>query len=122
MSEHLRHLSKQSTVPVACMPNAGLPVLDRRRRALPALSPAELATAHEQFVREFGLGLVGGCCGTTPEHLAAVVERLRPSAVRRVASGASRDMHAASHRGRSRRREPLPARALRAGASVPRDR
>ncbi|PRB07803.1 methionine synthase [Microbacterium sp. MYb72] len=77
MSEHLRHLSKHSTVPIACMPNAGLPVLGANGAHYP-LTPAELATAHEQFVREFGLGLVGGCCGTTPEHLAAVVERLEP--------------------------------------------
>ena len=77
MSEHLRHLSKQSTVPIACMPNAGLPVLTANGAHYP-LSPSELATAHEQFVREFGLSLVGGCCGTTPEHLAAVVERLEP--------------------------------------------
>src|SRR4029079_745101 len=77
MSEHLRHLSKQSSVAIACMPNAGLPVLGANGAHYP-LSPSELATAHEQFVREFGLGLVGGCCGTTPEHMAAVVERLAP--------------------------------------------
>nr|WP_208382335.1 homocysteine S-methyltransferase family protein [Microbacterium ulmi] len=76
MSEHLRHLSKHSGVTIACMPNAGLPVLTADGAHYP-LTPAELATAHEQFVREFGVGLVGGCCGTTPEHLAAVVERLR---------------------------------------------
>lgn len=77
MSEHLRHLSKQSSVAIACMPNAGLPVLGPNGAHYP-LSPSELATAHEQFVREFGIGLVGGCCGTTPEHMAAVVERLAP--------------------------------------------
>ncbi|WP_312677430.1 methionine synthase [Microbacterium sp.] len=75
MSEHLRHLSKHSSVTIACMPNAGLPVLGADGAHYP-LTPAELATAHEQFVREFGLGLIGGCCGTTPEHLAAVVDRL----------------------------------------------
>ena len=75
MSEHLRHLSKHSSVTIACMPNAGLPVLTADGAHYP-LTPAELATAHEQFVREFGLGLIGGCCGTTPEHLAAVVERV----------------------------------------------
>src|SRR6478736_3425281 len=80
MSEHLRHLSKHSPVPVACMPNAGLPILTSDGAHYP-LTPEELATAHEQFVREFGLGLIGGCCGTTPEHLAAVVDRLRPAAV-----------------------------------------
>ncbi|TLM81304.1 methionine synthase [Pseudarthrobacter sp. NamE2] len=86
MSEHLRHLSKQSTVAIACMPNAGLPILGANGAHYP-LTPAELATAHEQFVREFGLGLVGGCCGTTPEHLAAVVERLAPFRTNAAAAG-----------------------------------
>ncbi|WP_045731105.1 methionine synthase [Pseudarthrobacter chlorophenolicus] len=88
MSEHLRHLNKQSSVAIACMPNAGLPVLGANGAHYP-LSPAELATAHEQFVREFGLGLVGGCCGTTPEHLAAVVERLEPFRQQAVSANAA---------------------------------
>jgi len=75
MSEHLRHLSKFAHVPVMCMPNAGLPVLGANGASYP-LTPDELATAHEQFVKEFGLGLVGGCCGTTPAHLKAVVDRI----------------------------------------------
>ena len=79
MSEHLRHLSRHSQVPIACMPNAGLPMLTADGASYP-LTPTELATAHEQFVREFGIGLIGGCCGTTPEHMREVVERLRPIA------------------------------------------
>ncbi len=75
MSEHLRHLSKFAHIPVMCMPNAGLPVLGAHGASYP-LTPDELATAHEQFVKEFGLGLVGGCCGTTPAHLQAVVDRI----------------------------------------------
>ncbi|GAB2673474.1 methionine synthase [Thalassiella azotivora] len=75
MSEHLRHLSRHATVPVTCMPNAGLPQLGRDGAVYP-LSPEQLADAHAQFVTEFGLTLVGGCCGTTPEHLRAVVERV----------------------------------------------
>ena len=75
MSEHLRHLSRHASIPVTCMPNAGLPMLTRDGAAYP-LTPAELAAAHVQFVREFGLQLVGGCCGTTPGHLAAVVDAL----------------------------------------------
>ena len=83
MSEHLRHLSKHAEIPVTCMPNAGLPVLGKNGASYP-LTPAELAAAHAQFVTEFGLGLVGGCCGTTPEHLRQVVEavRARPLAAR----------------------------------------
>ena len=73
MSEHLRHLSRHSRIPISCMPNAGLPVLTKTGAAYP-LTPAQLAAAHTQFVKEFGLSLVGGCCGTTPAHLAEVVK------------------------------------------------
>ena len=75
MSEHLRHLSRHAQIGVSCMPNAGLPVL-RGAGAYYPLSPEELADAHDTFTREYGLGLVGGCCGTTPEHLRLVVERV----------------------------------------------
>jgi len=75
MSEHLRQLSHHSRIPVMVMPNAGLPVLTANGASYP-LGPEELATAHEQFVKEFGLSMVGGCCGTTPAHLSAVVKRL----------------------------------------------
>ncbi len=93
MSEHLRTLAKSATVGISCMPNAGLPVLTSDGAYYP-LSPDELAASHDMFTREFGLGLVGGCCGTTPEHLAAVVNRVRGRevvrrAVRREASAAS---------------------------------
>ncbi|HYI51785.1 MAG TPA: methionine synthase [Microbacterium sp.] len=88
MSEHLRHLSKYSAVPVACMPNAGLPVLTADGAHYP-LSPEELATAHEQFVREFGLAMVGGCCGTTPAHLKAVVDRLHKAPVPEPVEGST---------------------------------
>lgn len=83
MSEHLRHLSQHAEIPVACMPNAGLPVLGPNGASYP-LTPEELAAAHTQFAREFGLGLVGGCCGTTPEHMRLVVEAVggRPVAER----------------------------------------
>ncbi len=75
MSEHLRYLAGHSAVPVSCMPNAGLPVLTGDGAHYP-LTPDQLADAHETFVSEFGLALVGGCCGTTPEHLAALVDRV----------------------------------------------
>ncbi|MET9119496.1 methionine synthase [Streptomyces longwoodensis] len=76
MSEHLRYLARHARLGLSCMPNAGLPVLGADGAHYP-LSPAELASAHEDFVRDFGVGLVGGCCGTTPEHLRQVVERVR---------------------------------------------
>jgi 5-methyltetrahydrofolate--homocysteine methyltransferase len=75
MSEHLRYLAAHSPIPVSCEPNAGLPELTSAGAYYP-LTPSELADAHERFVNEFGLSLVGGCCGTTPEHIAALVDRL----------------------------------------------
>jgi 5-methyltetrahydrofolate--homocysteine methyltransferase len=71
MSEHLRYLAKHSTLPVSVMPNAGLPILSGDGAYYP-LTPDELALAQAAFVREFGAGLVGGCCGTTPGHIKAI--------------------------------------------------
>ncbi|GAC1328148.1 MAG: methionine synthase [Mycobacteriales bacterium] len=75
MSEHLRQLSRTARVGLSCMPNAGLPQLGPDGAWYP-LTPAELAEAHDAFTREFGVALVGGCCGTTPEHLRQVVEKV----------------------------------------------
>jgi 5-methyltetrahydrofolate--homocysteine methyltransferase len=81
MSEHLRHLSRHSSIPLTCMPNAGLPELTADGAHYP-LTPVQLADAHENFVTDYGIGLVGGCCGTTPAHLAAVVDRVATLAPR----------------------------------------
>ena len=76
MSEHLRYLSRHARVGLSVMPNAGLPELGPNGAVYP-LSPDELATALATFVRDYGTTLVGGCCGTTPEHLRRVVEEVR---------------------------------------------
>ena len=73
MSEHLRTLSKHARIPLSVMPNAGLPQLGPNGAVYP-LSPDELAEALSTFVRDYGLRLVGGCCGTTPDHVRAVSE------------------------------------------------
>lgn len=81
MSEHLRHLSRHARIPVSVIPNAGLPVLGAKGAEYPLL-PDELAEALAGFIAEFGLSLVGGCCGTTPAHIrevaAAVANIKRP--------------------------------------------
>ena len=84
MSEHLRYLAAHARIPISCEPNAGLPVLTSDGASYP-LTPAQLADAHDRFTREFGLSLVGGCCGTTPEHIAVLADRVadRPVAGRR---------------------------------------
>jgi 5-methyltetrahydrofolate--homocysteine methyltransferase len=76
MSEHLRYLSKHSSIPISVMPNAGLPELGPDGAVYP-LTPEQLAEAHTQFVTEFGVQLVGGCCGTTNEHVRAVAEAVK---------------------------------------------
>src|SRR5438132_1169694 len=76
MSEHLRYLAAHARIPISCEPNAGLPVLTADSAHYP-LTPGQLADAHETFTAEFGLALVGGCCGTTPEHRAMLVDRMR---------------------------------------------
>jgi 5-methyltetrahydrofolate--homocysteine methyltransferase len=76
MQEHLRHLSQHSPIPISVLPNAGLPsVVDGRTHY--DLTPAELATFHRHHVEDLGITVVGGCCGTTPEHLRQVVEAVR---------------------------------------------
>jgi 5-methyltetrahydrofolate--homocysteine methyltransferase len=77
MGEALRYLSQHARVPVSAQPNAGLPsVVDGAMHY--DLSPEQLADHLARFVTELGVSVVGGCCGTTPAHLRAVVERCRP--------------------------------------------
>ncbi len=80
MSEHLRVLAQHARVPISVMPNAGLPELGPNGAVYP-LQPDELAEALVGFVNDFGARQVGGCCGTTNEHIRAVAEAvasLRP--------------------------------------------
>jgi 5-methyltetrahydrofolate--homocysteine methyltransferase len=75
MSEHLRYLAANSPIALSCEPNAGLPELTSDGAYYP-LTAGQLADAHERFTADFGLALIGGCCGTTPAHIGALVERL----------------------------------------------
>ncbi len=75
MMGHVRYLSHHSPFLISCLPNAGIPE-NVGGHAHYHLQPDQLASAHEQFVKELGVNIVGGCCGTTPAHLKAVVERV----------------------------------------------
>ncbi|MEJ5169737.1 MAG: homocysteine S-methyltransferase family protein [Fimbriimonadales bacterium] len=75
MAGHIRFLGENSSRPISVQPNAGLPVMERGRSVY-KLTAAELADHAERFVAECGAALVGGCCGTTPEHIRAVAERV----------------------------------------------
>ncbi len=69
MSDHIRYLSKHSNKPICVMPNAGLPLLIDGKTEYP-LTPEELADWHKRFILEDGVALIGGCCGTTVQHIA----------------------------------------------------
>lgn len=75
MREPVRYLSEHSRLPIAVIPNAGIPLNDDGRAIFP-LTPEELAAAHKEFVEEFGVSIVGGCCGTRPWHLQCVVDAI----------------------------------------------
>ncbi len=73
MMEHIHFLGRHCRTAISCLPNAGLPHMEGGR-ARYLLTPDDLASAHRHFVEEHGVNIVGGCCGTTPAHLARVVE------------------------------------------------
>ncbi|HJQ12181.1 MAG TPA: methionine synthase [Gemmatimonadaceae bacterium] len=74
MREPVRYLSEHATLPLSVIPNAGLPLNTGVGEAVYPLEPAPMADALSEFVRDFGVRIVGGCCGTTPEHLSAIVD------------------------------------------------
>ncbi len=75
MREPIRFLGEISPLPVSCIPNAGLP-LNVDGQAVYPLEPQPFAEALAEFVEKHGVNVVGGCCGTTPEHLRLLVEKV----------------------------------------------
>ena len=68
--------SESSPLPVHCIPNAGLPLQGPNGETIFPEEPEPLANALGEFVERYGLSIVGGCCGTTPEHIGAIAERV----------------------------------------------
>src|SRR4030081_370297 len=81
MRDAIRFLGEHCPVPVACIPNAGLPLQGPDGETIFPEEPAPLAEALKEFVERYGVGLVGGCCGTTPAPTAAIAERVGGRAV-----------------------------------------
>lgn len=90
MREPVRYLAEFSSRPISVIPNAGLPINVNGRACYP-MEPGPLAEALIEFAREFGINAIGGCCGTTPDHIRVLAER------------------AASIRPKPRRPRPVPA-------------
>src|SRR3954452_22527308 len=76
MRDAIRYLGEHSPVPVHCIPNAGLPLQGPEGETIFPEQPEPLAATLGEFVERHGVGIVGDCCGTTPEHIAAVRERV----------------------------------------------
>jgi 5-methyltetrahydrofolate--homocysteine methyltransferase len=76
MNDAVRYLGLNSTKYISILPNAGLPQ-NEGGHAVYKLSPEELAKYHKHFVVDYGVRIVGGCCGTKPEHLKAVVDAVK---------------------------------------------
>src|SRR3982751_2013053 len=75
MRDAIRYLGEFATVPVHCIPNAGLPLQGPEGETIFPETPEELSTILGEFVERYGVTIVGGCCGTTPKHIEAIVER-----------------------------------------------
>ena len=77
MRDAIRFLGENCAVPVHCIPNAGLPLQGPNGETIFPEQPAPLAAVVGEFVDRYGVTIVGGCCGTTPAHVEAIVERVR---------------------------------------------
>lgn len=75
MRDAIRFLGEYSPVPVHCIPNAGIPHQGPDGETVFPEQPDELAHHLGEFVERYGVGIVGGCCGTTPDHIRAIHER-----------------------------------------------
>ncbi|MCX6058417.1 MAG: methionine synthase [Chloroflexi bacterium] len=75
MREPIQFLGENSTLPVSCIPNAGLP-LNVDGQAVYPLEPEPFANELYEFVTKYNISVVGGCCGTTPEHLKLLIQKL----------------------------------------------
>src|ERR687887_930942 len=77
MRDAIRFLGEYSPVPIHCIPNAGLPLQGPNGETIFPEEPDPLAASLQEFVERFGVTIVGGCCGTTPEHIAALADRVK---------------------------------------------
>jgi 5-methyltetrahydrofolate--homocysteine methyltransferase len=107
MREPIRWLCEHSRLPVSCIPNAGLP-RNVGGNAVYPLRPAEMADELARFVTEFGVNVVGGCCGTTPEHLGELVSRVSATAPRERSDVDDQPRLASAIRSVTLRQEPAP--------------
>ncbi|MEK7403206.1 MAG: methionine synthase [Gemmatimonadota bacterium] len=110
MREPIRYLTTHGMLPISCIPNAGLPLNTGTGDAVYPLEPAPMADMLGDFVSSYGVSIVGGCCGTTPEHLREIVARVRAVEAARKKPGAEPHPPSVSSamRATTLRQEPAP--------------
>ena len=91
MRDAIRFLGEFCSVPVHCIPNAGLPLQGPNGETIFPEQPEPLANVLGEFVERYGVTIVGGCCGTTPDHIDAIAERARANS--RASARARRPPH-----------------------------
>jgi 5-methyltetrahydrofolate--homocysteine methyltransferase len=94
MRDAIRFLGEFSPRPLACIPNAGIPIQGPNGETIFPMQPEPLAATLGEYVERYGVGIVGGCCGTTPTHIAALCERVGRPAI--AARPAPRPAHVSS--------------------------
>lgn len=108
MREPVRFLTEHASLPISVIPNAGLPLNTGTGEAIYPLEPLPMAGMLRDFVKDFGVRIVGGCCGTTPEHLAAIVAAVHETTPASLASHARAAQVSSAMRATTLRQEPAP--------------
>ncbi|HET9012405.1 MAG TPA: homocysteine S-methyltransferase family protein, partial [Gemmatimonadaceae bacterium] len=108
MREPVRFLTDHASLPISVIPNAGLPLNTGTGEAIYPLEPLPMAGMLREFVEEFGVRIVGGCCGTPPEHLASIVTAVRAAQPAPLAPHAREALVSSAMRATALRQEPAP--------------
>ena len=108
MREPVRFLTEHGSVPISVIPNAGLPLNTGTGEAIYPLEPLPMAKMLREFVEEFGVRIVGGCCGTTPEHLSSIVTAVHAATPAPLAPHAREALVSSAMRATALRQEPAP--------------
>ncbi len=108
MREPVRFLTEHASRPISVIPNAGLPLNTGTGEAIYPLEPLPMAGMLREFVEQFGVRVVGGCCGTTPEHLASIVAAVRDATPAPLPHHGREALVSSAMRATALRQEPAP--------------
>jgi 5-methyltetrahydrofolate--homocysteine methyltransferase len=108
MREPIRFMTEHASLPVSVIPNAGLPLNTGTGEAIYPLEPEPMAAMLREFVEQFGVRIVGGCCGTSPEHLASIVKAVRAATPAALRTHGREALVSSAMRATTLRQEPAP--------------